>query len=388
MTVERVDARRGTTVDPVDFVAGVAGALGGGRRFAALIGSPRPDGGVDLRAVIAAADGFVTVGTTLSGGKLSYPSLSLEVPAAAWYERELHDRYGITAEGHPRLDPLVLPLLAGDPHPALEGGHREPIDLDPRALDAHASGEGLFTIPYGPVRSGVVETVEYLVETFGEDIPRVRSRVYHKHRAIDVRFGDLRPGDAVLLAERVEGTVSVAHAIAYCRALEALAESPPGSEAELLRVAHAEIERIVNHLESTLRHTEGAYQIVANARLAVHKERLMRLRARLCGNRFGRNVVVPGGVRQPLPDSFRDIRGELLDVGQALVDDIESLLATPSVLDRLRGAGVLPEDLVATHGALGPVGRGSGLVDDTRQRRSYGAYIELGFQAAAAQADG
>ena len=75
------------------------------------------------------------------------------------------------------------------------------------------SGEGVFTIPYGPVRSGVFESVEYLVETSGEEIPHLRTRVYHKHRGLDRRFGDLDVDDAVLLAERVEGTNSVAHAL-------------------------------------------------------------------------------------------------------------------------------------------------------------------------------
>ena len=54
-------------------------------------------------------------------------------------------------------------------------------------------------------------------------------------------------------------------------------------------------------------------------------------------------------------------------------------MATPSFLDRLRGTGVIPHDVAAAHGALGPVGRGSGLVEDVRVERPYGAYRLLGF---------
>ncbi len=371
-----------------ELTAAVVEALSGGGRFAGLLGAPRGDGSFELQAVIATTSGFSTIATRLPAGELAYPSLSLAVPAASWYERELHDRYGVEPVGHPRLDPLVLPLPDGDVRPALQPDPLRPATPDPGALEAHASGEGMFTIPYGPVRSGVFEAVEYLVETFGEDIPRLRTRVHHKHRAVDVRFLALDPDDGVLLAERVEGTASVAHAIGYCRALEELGSTPVPAAAELVRVVHAELERIVNHLESMIRHTEGSYQAVANARLALHKERLMRLRAELCGNRFGRNVVVPGGVSGPLRVAPGDARRELERIGDALAGDTAALMATPSFLDRLRGAGVLPPEAVVDHGALGPVGRGSGLADDTRSSRPYGAYPDLGFRSAGARAGG
>lgn len=395
MTLERIGARLARVVASSDFARAVEEAVSGGARFAALLGVPRAGGEIELCAILAEAHCLVGIGTTLPGDEPSYPSLSLVVPAAAWYERELHDRYGVVPVGHPRLDPLVLPLRSGDSHEDVAGSANDPVDpdpdpdpdSDPGVLEAHASGEGLFTIPYGPVRSGVFESVEYLIETFGEDIPRVRSRIHHKHRAIDARFLELSAGDGVQLAERVEGTVSVAHAVAYCLALETLADRPPTREAELVRVVHAELERIVNHLESMIRHTEGAYQVAANARLAVHKERLMRLRGKLCGSRFGRGVVVPGGVRRPLAD-FEPAGDELAGVARALGSDLDALMATPSFLDRLRNTGVLPADLVAAHGALGPVGRGSGSTDDTRAARSYGAYGELSFQPASPQGRG
>ena len=165
---------------------------------------------------------------------------------------------------------------------------------------------GIFTLPYGPVRSGIFESVQYLIETPGEDIPHVRARVYHKHRGTERRFEGMSPADGALLAERTEGVASVAHAMAFCQAVEAMSggRGAPGGTAVpeaalLVRALHAELERIANHLDSTVRHTEAAGQAVANARLAWHKERLMHLRAKLCGHRFGRGVVVPGGASGP-----------------------------------------------------------------------------------------
>ena len=59
---------------------------------------------------------------------------------------------------------------------------------------------------------------------------------------------------------------------------------------------HAELERIANHLDAAVRLADAAGLAVATARFALHKERVQRLVSALCGSRFGRGVVVPGGV--------------------------------------------------------------------------------------------
>ena len=100
----------------------------------------------------------------------------------------------------------------------------------------------------------------------------------------------------MLLAERAEGIASVAHALAYCHAVEAIAGCEVPREAALVRVVHAELERIANHLDVAMRLADAAGLAVATARFALHKERVMRLVSGLCGSRFGRGVVVPGGI--------------------------------------------------------------------------------------------
>jgi Ni,Fe-hydrogenase III large subunit len=262
------------------------------------------------------------------------------------------------------------------------------VVLDTRPLPAHLSGEGVFTMPYGPVRSGVFESIEYLVETPGEDIPHLRTRVFHKHRGIECRFEGLDIDDGVLLAERTEGVASVAHALAFCQALEQIAEVEVPDGAAVVRVIHAECERVANHLDSTIRHTEAAGQAVAYARLSLHKERILRLRGRLCGSRFGRGVVVPGGVDGPLRLGASEIFAEIDRIEGDIRSDLRLLLATPSFVDRLRATGVIPRQLATAYALLGPVARGSGQMEDVRFARPYAAYSQLGHQLLDAEEDG
>jgi Ni,Fe-hydrogenase III large subunit len=375
--------------DPGAWRAEIMDARGGGSRFAGLFGSD-VDGGLAITALLARADGVDAVDLMLPPGASSYPALTPTLTAAFWYERELHDLFGVTPDGHPRLDPLVLPLLdSKSPRPRPGAADcPEALTPDEAMLPRMVTGEGLFTIPHGPVRSGVVESIEYLIENPGEEILHPQIRVYVKHRGLEKRFEGLRVDDGVLLAERVEGIASVAHALAFAHAVESLAgvEAPPAAAAT--RVIHAELERIANHLDVVIKLAEAAGLAVAIARFGWHKERIMRLVSRLCGNRFGRGVVVPGGVTAPIAVDSDALGAELTVLERSIGGDERELMGSSTFLDRLRRTGVLLCDLAADHGALGPIGRASAVVDDTRVSRPYDAYPQLVLAATPHSSDG
>jgi formate hydrogenlyase subunit 5 len=116
---------------------------------------------------------------------------------------------------------------------------------------------------------------------------------------------------------------------------------------------------------------------VATARLALHKERVMRLVSRLCGSRFGRGVVVPGGVGGAPLLPPEQIRMEIDRLAKPIAADAAALMATSSFLDRLRGTGPLTLARARQHGALGPIGKAAGFADDARLARPYDAYRVL-----------
>ena len=365
-----------------DLGAAVAADVAAGSRFAGLMGTQLGDALV-LSAHLAGPDGLATRDATLPPGTAAYPALTPVIGAAFWYERELHDLFGVVPQGHPRLEPLILPQPSGHgplPRPGTAGAGPQAIWPDEHSVPRHVLGPGLFTMPHGPVRSGVLESVEYLVETPGEEIPHLNMRVFYKHRGVEKQFERLAAADGVLLAERTEGVASVAHALAYCHAAEQIAgagEIP--WRAALIRVLHAELERLTAHLDVAARLADAAGLAVAAARFAVHKERVARLTGRMCGSRFGRGVVLPGGVSGMPQVSAGDLLAELGRMERAVGADARVLMGTASFLDRLRGTGPLRPERAREHGALGPVGKASGFADDARIARPYDAYPSLGL---------
>jgi formate hydrogenlyase subunit 5 len=348
-----------------------------GNRFAGLFGA-RPEGGplvlsahVAMKGEGEPGGGIDTLEVPLPPTAASYPALTPRLGAAFWYEQVIHDRFGVVPEGHPRLAPLIRP---GPP--------------EEHALPRHVAGYGIFTIPHGPVRSGVVESIEYLVETPGEAIPHLNMRVFYKHRGVQDRLAGMSAADGVLLAERAEGIASVAHALAFCHAVETIAGGHIPPAAGLARVLHAELERIANHLDVAVRLADAAGLAVATARFALHKERVLRLVSELCGSRFGRGVVVPGGVSAlPLLPPAR-ILAETGKLRKAVTADADALMGTSSFLDRLRGTGPLSPERARQHGALGPIGKAAGFDDDARLARPYDGYRSLAVSRAPAHAAG
>lgn len=366
-----------TLGDTTTWHDAVAAAVASGARFAGLYAD-----GDRLVAVLDGPDGLHPVDTAIircEDGSGSYPSLSNEVPPAFWYERAAYDLSGVEPLGHPRPDPLLLPLHPGSDRPSPGapasdlGSLIVSADTDaPGPVDV--SGHGLFTLAFGPVRSGVFESIEFLLETPGEDIPHLNIRPHFKHRGLAKRFEGLLPRDGVLVAERVEGIASVAHALAFSHAVEELARVTVPRRAALLRVVYAELERIANHLDCAMRLADAAGLAVPVSRFAWHKELVMRSLSALTGSRFGRGAVIPGGTRDPLANPHVVLGPDWQSLRRRIRDDARRLMRTPSFLDRIRGTGVLDPEYARRWALLGPIGRGSGYEIDDRWQHPYDAY--------------
>ena len=286
-----------------------------------------------LVAVFAFRGELVAINSPLNGARPKYPSLSLALPAAWWPERELSDRFGIEPLAHPDPEPILNP------------------DLD--HLRVRASGDDLFVLPYGPVRSGVFEAIQFVIATGGEDVTSIEVRPFFKHRGLERRFEGIPLASGAVVAERVAGIASVAHATAFAQAAErALGVEPPRA-AMLWRAVLAELERIANHLDVAARLAEAAALAVGNARFAILKEDVLRLNAVLTGSRFSRGMVVPGGVANLPRLSLDELCAALDRFERELVRDRRLLLGTTSFTDRLIGSGRLDREAVERYGGVG-----------------------------------
>jgi len=347
-------------VPPDELARATTYLLGKDGHFAGIFRSECDD---SLRALVALRGELVILHAPLDGAR-SYPSLSRVTPAALFAERELHDVSGVVPLDHPQLEPALRP--------------------NADALERVVTGPETFVIPYGPIRSGVFEAIQFPIDTGGEDILALSVRPYFKRRNLEARFKDLDHEHGAYLAERIAGTEGVAQALAFAQAVESVAGVDPPRLAQRWRAVHAELERIANHLDVGIKLAEDAALSVGVARFGALKEEVMRLRARLCGNRFGRGVVIPGGIRDEPLLSAAEVRRAVDSFENDLRRDRSLLLATASFTDRLIGSGSLDGEAVTRYGGVGPIARACSLGIDARLERPYDAYGRLGFRIARA----
>src|SRR6202011_399889 len=101
---------------------------------------------------------------------------------------------------------------------------------------------------------------------------------------------------AIHLMETVAGDTTIGHATAYCQAVEALAGCAVPFRAEVLRGVALELERLANHT-GDLGALANDVAFLPTASYCGHlRGDFLNLTALLCGSRFGRGMIRPGGV--------------------------------------------------------------------------------------------
>jgi formate hydrogenlyase subunit 5 len=309
------------------------------------------------------------------------PSVAGISPLLGWYEREIADLFGVEFADHPEPYRLVLQEGAQPVVPPFDPSY--PTDtMLPFAPTSgflpEIANEDVQRLPFGPVRADVVESAELIFFYVGEHILHFHPQLFFKHRGMEKRFEGRALASAAVLAERVSGVGSFAHALAFCQAVEQAAQCVVPERARLMRSLLAELERLYNHLHylGHLAHTTTLKVGEAEGKLL--EERAKQVNGRLTGSRFLRGVLVPGGLRRDL-DPKPWLGGALARL-RADVDAYTAMLAnTNSHLDRLMTTGLLPHEVAFDQGATGPIQRASGFDRDLRRDHPYAAYRALPF---------
>ncbi len=288
----------------------------------------------------------------------SMPSVTRASPMMGWHEREITDLCGIAFTDHPEPIPLLR------------------IGADGQGTAPKMARGDVQRLPFGPVRADVVESVRLDFFYVGEHILQLHPQLFFKHRGMEQRFEGLHPDQGVVLAERVSGVGGLAHALAYCQAVERAAGCTIPPRARLLRTILAELERVYNHLHYLGHLADTTTLKVGQAEGFLLEERAKQINGRLTGSRLLRGLLCPGGLRRDLPDLDR-LAPALEEVRADTARFVARLEGTGSFLDRLITTGPLDRRTAFDQGATGPVERTSGLDRDLRRDYPYAAYDRL-----------
>ncbi|MHB1544559.1 MAG: NADH-quinone oxidoreductase subunit D-related protein [Gammaproteobacteria bacterium] len=314
------------------------------------------------------------------------PAISETVHAADWHEREAEDLFGLRFTGHPFLGDFVLhddnwPEGVAPMRHSFDGLHHPKVQKDsdtewspPQILRE----EGAIVFPVGPVWGDFHESGLWMLETPGEQIRYLHTRLFYKYRGVEKIAEGQTLDRALLLVERFSGAAAFAHAWAYCQAVERIGGCKVPARAQDLRLIFAELERIRHHAANIAEISGSTALAVAKAMAQDIVEDLLRLSARLCGHRYFFGVLTPGGLHHDLDPWRQNLLAETLPSLDARLHELEHLLKnSSSFLDRIEEMGTLSPELAQSYGVVGPIARASGRAIDLRLTLPYGAYATL-----------
>lgn len=326
---------------------------------------------------------LLTVKTLHGEGNLSFHSICSTVHAAALYEREIRDMFGLTPVDHP--DPRRLVFHSNWPEGRFplrkdfDGGSR-PERAKVEMQFKRVEGDGVYEIPVGPVHAGIIEPGHFRFSVAGEPIINLEAQLYFVHKGIEKMSEGMTIEKCLFISERISGDETIANSLAFCQAVEKMAGIEVPARARYIRVIFAELERLTSHLGDLA----GICLDTAYG-FAAFQFRMLRgwsyqIADRLCGMRFLRNVNKPGGVRKEFIAGKESEILELLGRIRAELKDTADIINANSLfIDRVENTGVLSTEAAQDLNVVGPAGRASGVRHDVRRTFPYAAYGELDF---------
>ncbi len=331
-------------------------------------------------------DRFLIPYISIHSDQGSFPSLTPEDQEFSLYEREILTFFGLVPEGHPEPERITLHVenFPKDIHPLRKEFRWDARSTEPKVKEwatfKHYAGEGVYEIPVGPVHAGIIEPGHFRFSVLGEEILRLEPRLGYVHKGTEKLFEVLSSEQRVDLAERISGDSSFHHALAYCQAIETLADASVPKRALYLRTVCAELERLANHfndLAFIMLDTGLAFGGSQGTRL---RERVMQWHERLTGHRFLRGILTPGGLKKDISNEhLKALKTDLVDLENDFLEVMGAVSESLSLLNRLQNTGRLERAIGEDHGVVGIAARAIGVERDARVDFPYAAYEMLHF---------
>lgn len=239
-----------------------------------------------------------------------------------------------------------------------------------------------FSLPLGPVHVALEEPVYFHLDVEGETIRKVNLTSGHVHRGMEAMAQKRNLIKNTTLTERVCSLCSNSHSFTYCMSVENALEMTVPPRARYLRVLAEEIKRVASHLFNTAIQAH----IIGFKSLFMHvmevREIMQDVKETVYGNRMNLAANCIGGVKYDVNAEYLEYILKKMDEIQPQIEEIREIYNTNhNVVTRTKGIGVLPKDVGIALGVVGPVARGSGIMNDVRKESPYAAYPELEFKS-------
>jgi NADH-quinone oxidoreductase subunit D len=315
------------------------------------------------------------------------PTVSRIYQGAYWYEREIHEFFGVLFENHPNLTNLFL-HDGVDFYPLRK--NRIPVSQEDRALlngIPFQEQEDTFFVNMGPQHPSTHGVLRVVLKMDGEYIQEAIPVLGYGHRMHE-KMGENRPYLQFFPnTARMDYLGVITFNVVYAAAVEKFASIPVPPRAQYARVITAELNRITSHLLWI-----GAYLADVGALTPFlyafdDREKILDILEGVTGSRLTYCAQRFGGLYNDIDEKFVAGTKAFLDRMWKRLKIYEDLITGNVIfVNRTREIGIIDKEMARKYGVSGPVLRSTGIPYDMRKVEPYAAYGDLSFDVPCGQA--
>jgi NADH-quinone oxidoreductase subunit D len=233
----------------------------------------------------------------------------------------------------------------------------------------------------GPQHPGITGNMSVELTVCGDEVVEGKTHVGYLHRGFEKLMERRSFIQVFPIVCRVCVPEPDFNEYCYAAAIEELAGIEAPERARWIRTLILEMGRINSYM-MYLGGQSGAFGLGVIGQWTTYVRDLMLDRfEELTGARIYHMFILPGGVRDGLPESFAGRMEETLREIERTLKDVEEVMFHNAVFKkRAVGLGYIDPALMESYGVTGPNARAGGVAKDVRRDQPYLVYPELDFE--------
>ncbi|MFZ6026373.1 MAG: NADH dehydrogenase (quinone) subunit D [Chloroflexota bacterium] len=232
----------------------------------------------------------------------------------------------------------------------------------------------------GPQHPSTHGVLRLLLELDGEIVVNCIPDIGFLHTGIEKNMEAKRYEQAEVMTDRMDYLNTVGNNLAYCLAIEKLADLDVPPRAQGIRVVLTELQRIASHLVWLGTHALDLAAMSVFLYCFREREQILDILEMCSGQRMMTTYFRPGGLWRDVPAEFEIAVRRFVRTFPKRIEQYEGLLTrNPLFLDRTKKIGVIAAEDALRWGLTGPSLRGSGPAYDVRKAYPYSGYEQYEF---------
>jgi NADH-quinone oxidoreductase subunit D len=263
---------------------------------------------------------------------------------------------------------------------SLDAEHELNIE-DPSGLKVEEPSTGRrMTLNMGPQHPSTHGVLRVVLELDGETILKARPEIGYLHTGIEKQCESRKYQQVIPLTDRVDYLANLSNNLCYSLAVERLLglEIPP--MAQWMRVMLAELTRIASHLIWLGTHALDIGAMSVYFYCFREREEILKIFEMFSGQRMMTSYIRIGGLALEPPRGWHKAVSAAVHRLARGIDEYQNLLTSnPIWVNRTKGVGMMPLDVMIDLGVTGPLLRAAGLKIDARKDCPHSSYELFDF---------